>query len=235
MRIQASLLIILFLLSNCRHREYRQVISSELAKEKKVRDALRVRIWGLDQSYLSTFRLTLELKKAYEFKPDQYGFGKHDFSDICEEKCDNYTVDLPPGEYYGKITVSRSETTPFVKTDFSHMEVHFGYYNESGAARPTGQYVRYTDSKCITNRKGNEWAMTSILCPTLYVDETHPNFLHLQIDSKSEPSEKGTAIIWITTFFYSLFTLSPAGFLIPVIVGPIGFEKQVFHNLTPEE
>ena len=55
--------------------------------------------------------------------------------------------------------------------------------------------------------------------------------MEFKIEEESSFSSGGTAFIWLLASYISIMTESPAGVIIPVIMGPFALERKIDHNL----
>ena len=130
-------------------------------------------------------------------------------------------IKLPKGEYFAKIQIIDTRIYPFITTVHSDINIYFGYYINKKA-----EYLKFDSDECVILESSSLEVNEKIVCPILKINEIDKlELIFFQKDMKLNGG--ATGLPWVAAILVSLQTVSPFGLLVPIIMGPIGFEKKI--------
>lgn len=129
-------------------------------------------------------------------------------------------VPMQSGRYYGKLTIESVVLHPPFYSTWSSLTIYFGYENRKGFKLSPSSVTA-----CMVPEKG-ELIGSYILCPPLDVSPGKPNILKLKLSRSETISGGATGVIYLITLG-AVFHAGPFGAVVPVILGPVGTEREI--------
>lgn len=133
-----------------------------------------------------------------------------------------YTKNVPmkSGRYYGKLTIESVVLHPPFYSTWSSLTIYFGYENKKGFKLSPSSVTT-----CMVPEKG-KLIGSYILCPPLDVSPGKPNILKFKLSRSETISGGATGVIYLITLG-GVFHAGPLGAVVPVILGPVGTEREI--------
>ena len=226
MRIKRNILFLIFFFFQCSSSslktEVRNVESAQI-----IEDGISIKISGHQFPY----RINLKLTPTIPDKDDYPEFKS--FVIDVNGKAEDHLIQLsvPAGIYYGLLTINNTEYLPPLYTDFSGLNIFWGFDVGETTLYGRGKIIETSLRSCEYKTSTINFPICQLNCGRLAIDSDNKIAIELKIDPVSDFSNGGTATIWLGGLFISLQTRSPAGILVPMLMGPIAFERKINHNL----
>jgi hypothetical protein len=229
-----SLMLLIIIYCNPVHQKIENNLQDNLPP---IRNAFSVKVSGHEDSP-QHLRMKLHLTKTFSdlYKLNQATETKEHFMNgIGDSTTGVLILDLSEGKYYGKLRINDTNIYPLLMTSFSSMEIHFGYTlkKEDGDFWKANKNspIENNLETCFAEEKGLDPNL-HVYCPPIEITENKLFQMKFQIADSTEFSPKGTLLIWVGGIFVSLHTTSIAGVLVPVVMGPLGFERKIEYKQT---
>jgi hypothetical protein len=218
------------ILSNCNSAFIKKEVKNE-EKSPPIEDAIFIKITGNSDPV----KVKLKLKANLPDKNDYPDFDKFDISAEGKSFDGIVKLDIPKGQYYGILEINNTKFYPLLFTDMSGINVLFGFYPGERTflnLSPRAIYENRT-KQCEYEEKSPiiNTPILTLKCGALIIDENNKVFLEFKLEEESSFSSGGTAFIWLFATYISVMTESPAGLVIPAIMGTFALERKIEHNL----
>ncbi|HRG46806.1 MAG TPA: hypothetical protein PLX69_02015 [Leptospiraceae bacterium] len=222
--------LLIYILANCNSAFIKKEVKNE-EKSTLIEDGISIKITG----HYDPAKVTLKLKASLPDKNDYPEFNAFDISAEGKSEDGIIKLDIPAGKYYGILEIDNTKFYPLLFTNMSGINVFFGFYSGESTflnLSPRAIYenrIKQCEYKEISSIVSSP--RLTLNCGVLTIDPENKVFMEFKIEEESSFSSGGTAFIWLLASYISIMTESPAGVIIPVIMGPFALERKIDHNL----